>query len=45
MSARVTDLQYVALAVPDLATEREFFGKTWGLVEVGEEDGRVLFAA
>jgi len=41
----VTDLQYVALAVPDLAAEREFFGKTWGLVEVAEEDGRVYFAA
>ena len=41
----VTDLQYVALAVPDLAAERAFFGKTWGLVEVAEEDGRVYFAA
>jgi len=41
----VTDLQFVALAVPDLAAEREFFGKTWGLVEVGEEDGKVYFAA
>ncbi len=45
MSARVSDLQYVALAVPDLAAEREFFGKTWGLVDVGEEDGKSLFAA
>jgi 2,3-dihydroxy-p-cumate/2,3-dihydroxybenzoate 3,4-dioxygenase len=45
MSASVTDLQYIALAVPDLAAEREFFGKTWGLAEVGEEDGRILFAA
>jgi 2,3-dihydroxy-p-cumate/2,3-dihydroxybenzoate 3,4-dioxygenase len=35
----------VALAVPDLAAEREFFGKTWGLVEVVEEDGQVYFAA
>jgi catechol 2,3-dioxygenase-like lactoylglutathione lyase family enzyme len=43
--ASVTDLQYVALAVPDLASEREFFGKTWGLVEVAEEDGQVYFAA
>ncbi|OJW57612.1 MAG: oxidoreductase [Sphingomonadales bacterium 63-6] len=41
----VTDLQYVALAVPDLAAEREFFGKTWGLLEVAEEDGKVYFAA
>lgn len=41
----VTDLQYVALAVPDLAAERAFFGKTWGLTEVGEEGGKVYFAA
>ena len=45
MPASVTDLQYVALAVPDLDAQREFFGKTWGLVEAGEEDGRVLLAA
>ena len=45
MPASVTDLQYVALAVPDLDAEREFFGKTWGLVEAGEEDGRVVLAA
>lgn len=41
----VTDLQFVALAVPELDAEREFFGKTWGLVEVGEQDGKVYFAA
>ncbi|AKH42883.1 2,3-dihydroxy-p-cumate/2,3-dihydroxybenzoate 3,4-dioxygenase [Altererythrobacter atlanticus] len=41
----VSDLQFVALAVPDLAAERKFFGETWGLVEVGEQDGRVYFAA
>jgi len=45
MSARVSDLHYVALAVPDLAAEREFFSDTWGLVEVGESDGKVYFAA
>lgn len=45
MTVSVTDLQYVALAVPDLAAEREFFGKTWGLVEVAERDGSVYFAA
>jgi len=45
MTARVSDLHYVGLAVPDLAAEREFFGKTWGLVEVGEQDGKVYFAA
>jgi 2,3-dihydroxy-p-cumate/2,3-dihydroxybenzoate 3,4-dioxygenase len=45
MSARVTDLHFVALAVPDLAAEREFFSRTWGLVEVAEHDGKVYFAA
>lgn len=43
--ASVSDLQYVALAVPDLAAEREFFGSVWGLVEVAEVDGKVYFAA
>lgn len=45
MSTSVTDLHYVALAVPDLAAERAFFGETWGLTEVGEQDGKVYFAA
>lgn len=45
MPAAVTDLHYVALAVPDLAAERQFFGETWGLAEVGEEDGKLYFAA
>src|SRR5690242_7541067 len=45
MSARVSDLQYVGLAVPDLAAERKFFAETWGLVDVGEEDGKVYLAA
>lgn len=45
MMAKVTDLQYVALAVPDLAAERAFFATTWGLEEVAEEDGKVYFAA
>ncbi len=43
--ARVTDLLYVAHAVPDLAAERKFYGETWGLTEVAEEDGKVYFAA
>jgi catechol 2,3-dioxygenase-like lactoylglutathione lyase family enzyme len=45
MPVSVTDLHYVALAVPDLAAEREFFGKQWGLIEVAEQDGKVYFAA
>ena len=42
---QVTDLHYVAHAVPDLAAERKFYGETWGLTEVGEEDGKIYFAA
>jgi len=45
MTTRVTDLQYVGLAVPDLAAERRFFGEIWGLVEVGERRGKIYFAA
>jgi catechol 2,3-dioxygenase-like lactoylglutathione lyase family enzyme len=45
MPVRVSDLHYVALAVPDLAAERAFFGETWGLIDLGEHDGGVYFAA
>lgn len=45
MTARVTDLHYVAHAVPDLAAERKFYGETWGLTEVAEKDGKIYFAA
>lgn len=45
MAARVSDVQHVALAVPDLAAERDFFGRVWGLVEVSDEQGTVYFAA
>ena len=41
----VTDIHHVALAVPDLETERRFFGGTWGLQEVAEQEGKVYFAA
>ena len=44
-SARVTDLHYVAHAVPDLAAERKFYGDTWGLTEIGEDGGKIYFAA
>ncbi|MBO9580433.1 MAG: VOC family protein [Sphingobium sp.] len=43
--ASVTDLQYVALAVPDLAAERAFFTDIWGLEEVAEQDGKIYLAA
>ena len=45
MTSRVTDLHYVAHAVPDLIAERRFYGETWGLTEIGEKDGKIYFAA
>ena len=45
MTARVTDLQFIAHAVPDLVAERKFYGETWGLLEVADEDGKIYFAA
>ncbi|MEG3124186.1 VOC family protein [Sphingomonas sp. GB1N7] len=45
MTTRVTDLHYVAHAVPDLASERTFYGETWGLTEIAEQDGKIYFAA
>jgi catechol 2,3-dioxygenase-like lactoylglutathione lyase family enzyme len=45
MTVSVNDLLYVGLAVPDLDAERAFFRDVWGLVEVGEQDGKVYFAA
>jgi len=42
---RVTDLLFVAHAVADLAAERKFYGHAWGLTEVGENTGKVYFAA
>ncbi len=43
--ARVTDIRYVGYGVPDLAAEREFYGRKWGLKEVAQRDGLVYFAA
>jgi catechol 2,3-dioxygenase-like lactoylglutathione lyase family enzyme len=45
MNAQVTDLHYIAHAVPDLAAERLFYGETWGLTEVAEAGGNFYFAA
>lgn len=48
--ARVSDVRFIAYAVPDLERERRFYVDTWGLIEVapkeGEKsDGAVYFAA
>jgi catechol 2,3-dioxygenase-like lactoylglutathione lyase family enzyme len=45
LSARVSDLRYVAYAVPDLAAEAAFYERDWGLERVAEEDGVLYFAA
>lgn len=45
MTAAVTDIGYVALAVPDLGAETGFFTTQWGLTQVHEHDGLVYLAA
>ncbi|MET0366312.1 MAG: VOC family protein [Sphingobium sp.] len=43
--SRVTEIRYVGYAVPDLAGERAFYADQWKLVDAGEQDGMVHFAA
>jgi catechol 2,3-dioxygenase-like lactoylglutathione lyase family enzyme len=43
--ARVSDVRFIAYAVPDLERERRFYVDTWGLIEVAQQDGAVYFAA
>lgn len=43
--SRVSEIRFVGYAVPDLAAERKFYGDVWGLVEAGEKNGYVHFAA
>jgi catechol 2,3-dioxygenase-like lactoylglutathione lyase family enzyme len=43
--ARVNDLRYVGLAVPDFEAERRFLVDQWGLVEVANEGDLAYFAA
>ncbi|QGP81169.1 VOC family protein [Sphingobium sp. CAP-1] len=43
--SRVTEIRYVGYAVPDLEAERAFYHDQWKLVEAGEQDGMVHFAA
>jgi catechol 2,3-dioxygenase-like lactoylglutathione lyase family enzyme len=42
---RVTEIRYVGYGVPDLAAERAFYNDQWKLVEVGDKDGMIHFAA
>jgi len=42
---RVTEIRYVGYAVPDLEAERAFYADQWKLVDAGEKDGMVYFAA
>jgi len=41
----ITHLRHVDLAVPDLATQVEFYEKVWGLVRVADDAGVVFLAA
>ena len=43
--SRVIDIRYVGYGVPDIEAERAFYRDTWGLREVGEQDGMVYLAA
>lgn len=43
--SRVTEIRYVGYAVTDLEAERAFYRETWGLREVGEQDGMWHYAA
>jgi catechol 2,3-dioxygenase-like lactoylglutathione lyase family enzyme len=43
--SRVSEIRYVGYAVADVAAERAFYAEQWQLVEAGERDGMVYFAA
>ena len=43
--SRVTEIRYVGYALPDLDAECGFYRDAWGLVDAGELDGMVHFAA
>lgn len=43
--SRVTEIRYVGYGVPDLAAERAFYTDQWKLVEAGEQDGMIHYAA
>ena len=43
--SRVTEIRYVGYGVADLAAETAFYRDDWKLIEVGEKDGMVHFAA
>jgi 2,3-dihydroxy-p-cumate/2,3-dihydroxybenzoate 3,4-dioxygenase len=42
---QISNLRYVALAVPDFAAERAFVGTTWGLREIAADGDTAYFAA
>ncbi len=43
--ARVNKLRYVAVAVPDFATERAFLTDTWGLTEIAHDGDTAYFSS
>lgn len=43
--SRVTEIRYVAYALPEMETERAFYRDVWKLKECGEQDGMIHLAA
>lgn len=43
--SRVTEIRYVGYGVADLAAEAAFYRDAWKLVDAGEQDGMLYFAA
>lgn len=43
--SRVTEIRHVGYGVPNLAAERDFYARSWGLTEVSAADGMAYFAA
>ena len=43
--SRVSEIRYIAYAMPDVEAERAFYRDVWGLTEAGELGGMVHFAA
>jgi catechol 2,3-dioxygenase-like lactoylglutathione lyase family enzyme len=41
----ITHLRHVDLAVPDFATQLDFYTRTWGLTQVADDDGIAFLAA
>ena len=43
--SRISEIRYVAYAMPDVEAESAFYRDVWGLIDAGEHDGMAHFAA